>query len=660
MNGILKDELGFQGFVQSDWLAQRAGVASALAGLDVTMPGDGLKWQDGKSLWGPELTKAVLNGSVPMERLDDMVTRVVASWYQLGQDDTQNWPLQPPHGDGGPNFSSWTDEEVGLLHPGSPTDNTTGVVNKFINVQGKGDDFHGNLVRKIAAEGTVLVKNDDDILPLDRNGYGKGQKKQGRKFRVAVFGEDARLNPDGINACKDRGCNEGTLASGWGSGAVDYPYLIEPMAALREAFNTDAVDITESLENTLPKDEIVEDQDLCIVFANSDAGEGYMKWDSKSPLFLFGACISLYTDFLPDIRGDRNDLRLQKNGDKLIKNVASRCGNGNSPTIVVIHTVGPVLLEQFISLPNLKAVLIAHLPGQESGNALVDILFGDVNPSGRLPYTIAKREEDYGPTSKIKYLPSPLDGLVPQQNLSEGLYIDHRYFDKQGIAPRYEFGFGLSYTTFELSGLVIEEKGSKTLLAKPPPKGIAPPTYPTAIPYSNTALFPAGFRTVERYIYPWLASTDGVRKHSVGEETELQRLEKESEGKTAASSPIQGGNPDLYTTVLSVSAMVRNTGEREGKCVVQLYISFPKDYVDPLTGKVVDFPVRVLRGFEKVELKARDEEGKGEGMVVKLNVTRKDLSYWDVVRQEWVLPDKGEFGIEVGFSSWDLPLKGSW
>lgn len=283
MNGILKDELGFQGFVQSDWLAQRSGVASALAGLDMTMPGDGLKWADGNSLWGPKLTEAVLNGSVPMERMDDMVTRVVAAWYQVGQDDTQKWPPQPPDGDGGPNFSSWTNEEIGLLHPGS-TDKATGVVNKFINVQGEGDDFHGNLVRQIAAEGTVLVKNDGSILPLDRNGRNDGGKQgNGAKYRVGVFGEDARFNKDGINACADRGCNEGTLASGWGSGAVDYPYLIEPMSALRGAFNNESVYVTDWLENTLPSQkEIVEDQDLCIVFANSDAGEGYMKWESKS------------------------------------------------------------------------------------------------------------------------------------------------------------------------------------------------------------------------------------------------------------------------------------------------------------------------------------------------------------------------------------------
>lgn len=280
MNGILKDELGFQGFIQSDWLAQRSGVASALAGLDMTMPGDGLRWADGNSLWGPELTRAVLNGSVPIDRVDDMVTRVVAAWYQVGQDE---WPLPPPDGDGGPNFSSWTYEEVGKLHEGSPSDTATGVVNQFVNAQGEGDDFHGDLARRVAAEGTVLVKNEKGILPLDRNGW-KEHEKEGKdnEFRVGIFGEDARLSHEGINACKDQGCNDGTLASGWGSGAADFPYLIEPLSALQKAFNNDSVYVTDWPENNLPKEkEILDNQDLCIVFANSDAGEGYLKWEGE-------------------------------------------------------------------------------------------------------------------------------------------------------------------------------------------------------------------------------------------------------------------------------------------------------------------------------------------------------------------------------------------
>ncbi|KAG5773359.1 hypothetical protein H9Q73_012140 [Fusarium xylarioides] len=78
-NGLLKGELGFQGFIVSDWAAQHAGVATALAGMDMVMP-------FGTPFWGDNLTAAVLNGSVPEQRITDMATRILASWYQLGQD----------------------------------------------------------------------------------------------------------------------------------------------------------------------------------------------------------------------------------------------------------------------------------------------------------------------------------------------------------------------------------------------------------------------------------------------------------------------------------------------------------------------------------------------------------------------------------------------
>lgn len=621
LNGILKDELGFQGFVQSDWLAQRGGVASALAGLDMSMPGDGLRWAKGNSLWGAELTKAVLNGSVPIDRVDDMVTRVVASWYQVGQD---KWPA-----DEGPNFSSWTNDRIGKLHEGSPSDKSMGVVNQYVNAQGEGQDFHGHIVRRVAAEGTVLLKNEGGLLPLDRKGWKKSSNiKRQTKYRVGVFGEDARLPHAGINHCSDQSCNEGTLASGWGSGAVNFSYLVEPMSAIRDAFNNESVYVTDWLENKLPSQKVIlQDQDLCIVFANADAGEGYESYQG--------------------IRGDRNDLYLQKGSDKLIQDVAKGCGEGMGDVVVVIHSVGPVILENFIDIMNVKAVVLANLPGTESGNAIVDVLFGDVNPSGRLPYTIAKKEDDYGPGSKVKYLPSPSDGLAPQQNFSEGLYIDYRYFDKQDITPRFEFGFGLSYSQFELSSLVIDAKAKKTPLPATRPTGLTPPSYPTQLPDPSTALFPEGFHKVERYVYPWLESTKGIKK------PETMTTQMQSPLSDAGGGP--GGNPDLYTTILTVSAAVANTGPLDGSTVVQLYISLPKHYKDHETGESVEFPVRVLRGFEKVHL-----ESKAEAKQVTFEVTRRDLSYWDVKRQNWVMPASGDIGISVGFSSRNLPLQGTW
>ncbi|KAF2458236.1 glycoside hydrolase family 3 protein [Lineolata rhizophorae] len=635
LNGILKDELGFQGFVQSDWLAQRSGVASALSGLDMTMPGDGLKWANGDSLWGPELTKAVLNGSVPLDRMNDMVTRVVAAWYQLGQDDRSRWPLPPPEGDGGPNFSSWTDEETGLIHPGSD-DTITGVVNKFKDVQGTGDNAHKKIARQTAAEGIVLLKNNNDTLPLYRNGSRPGDtSKRESKVRIGVFGEDARANLDGPNACEDRGCNEGTLGSGWGSGAVEFPYLVAPLDAMRDAFDEEVFYLTDYPENDIPKTkvpELLDDQDICFVFANSIAGEGYLAADG--------------------VKGDRNDLYLQKGGDDLIKTVADGCGGGNGTTIVVIHAVGPVIMEKWIEHPNIKAVLLANLPGQESGNALVDVLFGDQNPSGHLPYTIAKREEDYGPSSSILYYPND---IVPQQNFSEGLYVDYRHFDKFDIEPRFEFGYGLSYSTFHLSSLMVQRKAPRSLLPEPRPNDTAasPPTFDSALPEPSSALFPESFRKLDKYIYPYIGSVDDARPH--GKYPYPAGYDEAAPLSPAGGAP--GGNPDLYTVHVKISATVTNKKLVPGQAVVQCYVKFPQDYVDEETGEKIDFPVRVLRGFDKFDI-SNISDG-SHRRLVEFELTRRDLSYWDARRQNWVMPDKGEFEIELGFSSRDIRLSGA-
>ncbi len=625
LNGILKDELGFQGFVQSDWLAQRSGVASALAGLDMTMPGDGLRWMDGTSLWGPHLTKAALNESVPMERLNDMVTRIVATWYHLGQD---TWAALPPEGDGGPNFSSFTNEKVGLIHPGTD-DETTAMVNKFVDVQGKGKDFHGRLARQIAAEGTVLVKNDDNILPLTPQGRLRTKRRDSEKqFRVGIFGEDAGPG-NGPNACPDRGCNQGTLASGWGSGAVDFPYLVTPVEALESKFDSKSVYLTKFLSNNPPlkkSPSLLTDQHLCIVFINSDGGEGFIASDG--------------------IRGDRNDLYAQKNGDKLVQSVAKGCGGGSGDTIVVIHAIGPVVVERWIDLPGVKAVVLANLPGEESGNALADVLFGDVDASGRLTYTVGKSLKDYGPGGQILYYPN---AVVPQQNFSEGLYIDYRHFDKHDITPRYEFGYGLSYTTFAFSNLSITTTKPKSPLPSPRPADLTPPSYEHTIPDPSTALFPDNFRKLKNYIYPYISSTKNIKK---GKYPYPPGYTTPQTPSPAGGAP--GGNPSLYEDHVLVNCTVTNTGQRTGKHVVQLYLSFPSNVKERETAEPIDFPVRVLRGFEKVELKA------GESQTVSLALTRKDLSYWSVVQQNWVMPSDGEgkFGVWVGSSSRDLTLTG--
>lgn len=189
MNGLLKDELGFQGYVVADWLAQRSGVAASLAGMDQTQPGDGTSWADGRSLWGPELSRAVLNSSIPVDRLNDQVTRILAAWYQLGQD--KDYPEI--------NFSSWTNQDYGPAHKKSNSGPTIRL-NSHVDVRGN----HAQIARQVAREAITLLKNDGNVLPLRTSD------------KIRVFGLGATVNPDGPNACPDRGCNKGTLGQGWG------------------------------------------------------------------------------------------------------------------------------------------------------------------------------------------------------------------------------------------------------------------------------------------------------------------------------------------------------------------------------------------------------------------------------------------------------------
>lgn len=623
LNGVLKDELGFQGFVMSDWGAQRSGVASTLAGLDMTMPGDGLRFADGESLWGPELTRSIMNGSVPLERLDDMVTRVVAAWYQLGQDDTSKFDRS------GPNFSSWTGERQGVRAPGSKTEQETVEVNKFVNVQGN----HSSIARAVAREGIVMLKNDN-LLPIHRMGYTDAKvkrdlrKRHMGKLKVGIFGEDAGPGK-GPNVCLDRACNQGTLASGWGSGAVDFPYLVAPVDALKAGFNMTKVTFSEYLTNApaFTSDASILDHDVCIVFANADAGEGFVRWES--------------------VAGDRPDLFLQKGGDDLITKVAKGCGGGVGEVLVVIHSVGPVVMENWIDLPTVKAVLLANLPGEESGNALADIIFGDESPSGHLPYTIGKTISDYGPGGQVMYLPN---AVVPQQDFTEGLYLDYRWYDKQGITPRFPFGFGLSYTTFEFSNLNVTQVMPKSPLpATRPAPGAIPPKYKTDIPDESEALWPNddSIRRLDKYIYPYLDMIDEL----VGDPYPYPEGYTVEQPLSGAGGD-EGGNPDLWQTYVTVRVNVTNTGAKAGQAVAQLYLGYSQ--AGTANRKLVDLPVKVLRGFEKVHLEQK------ESKVVEFNVTRRDLSYWDVEAQNWVMLTNGEYMFLVGESSGELKLSGMW
>jgi beta-glucosidase len=207
--------------------------------------------------------------------------------------------------------------------------------------------------------------------------------------------------------------------------------------------------------------------------------------------------------------------------------------------------------------------------GQSSGHDIIANLFGDVSPSGRLVHTLAKNESDYSSfqisdASEIEF--------------SEGNYIDYKYFHQQNKTVEYEFGFGLSYTTFAY--------GSNL-----------------SITHSTVAL----------------SSTYATGMRSAG------------------------GREDLWDTVATLSTSLTNTGARSGAEVAQLYVEFPA---------TANEPVRQLRGFKKVMVQP------GETEKVSFELRRRDLSVWDVMKQEWKV-ERREYKMHVGASSRDLRVVGT-
>ncbi|KAI9152198.1 putative beta-glucosidase M [Paramyrothecium foliicola] len=474
MNGLLKGDLGFQGWVMTDWGAQKSGVASALGGLDVAMP-------SGDGYWGSKLVEAVKNGSVPDATLDNMVTRIIASWYQLKQDSDF-----PAPGYGMP---------ANLSEPHTIVDAR--------NKCAKPTLFDG------AVEGHVLVKNSDNALPL-----------VGSKMKlISLFGYSARapntnnyantVGRDmfnawaiGVQSANRTEVNmgwmgnlnltfsdiapNGTIVSGGGSGATAQSRFSSPYDALVAQAYEDDTALFYDFESGSPL--VNSASDACIVIGNVWASEGY----------------------------DRPSLR-DKYTDDLILNVASQCAN----TIVVFQNAGVRLVDSFADHPNVTAIVFAHLPGQDSGKALISLLYGQENFSGRLPYTVARNESDYGhvllpdltpPGETTKFM------RYPQSDFDEGTLIDYRHFDAEDIEPRYEFGFGLSYTSFEYSNLDISKTADGDF-----------DEYPTG--------------------------------------------------------PVtQGGQVDLWDELVTVTADVTNTGGVDGKEVAQLYLGIPGEAVRQLRG----------------------------------------------------------------------------
>lgn len=283
-----------------------------------------------------------------------------------------------------------------------------------------------------AVEGHVLVKNTKNALPLKQPkllsifGYSATQPNQ---YNVGSWEYAAQAFADPGAAMQGFLGNldydypqiaiNGTLFSGGGSGATTGALGNAPLDALLQKAYDDDTALLWDFRSAEPQ--VDGASDACFVFGNAVASEGF------------------------DRRGLHDDYT-----DGLINYVAGLCNN----TIVVFHNAGTRLVDQFVDNENVTAIIFAHLPGQESGRGLVSLLYGQSNAWGKLPYTVARNESDYGDVLK----PALAEGeyeYFPQANFTEGVFIDYRRFDQENIQPRYEFGYGLSYTTFAYSNLVI-------------------------------------------------------------------------------------------------------------------------------------------------------------------------------------------------------------
>ena len=382
LNQVLKRDWNFKGFVLSDWGGTHSTVKAALAGLDQDQPGD-------DNFFSDPLKQAVLAGTVPQSRLDDMVHRIVRSMFAVGVID----------------------------HPPMPRS----VVDPF---RGRDD------AQKIEEESIVLLKNTGNILPLSPSAVHSIAIIGGHAdVGVLSGGGSAQVDSPGGNAI------DPTMgASAWGK-AVYFPS--SPLRYIREQAAPGAVITSDPGTDNNAAAKAAASAQLAIVFVTQWMSEGQ----------------------------DSATLSLPNNQDALVAAVAA----ANPNTIVVLENGGPV------SMPwasNVKAILESWYPGIAGAQAIANILFGRVNPSGKLPVTFAAADAD---------LPHPhITGLTPRTGNNgadagtrtqprqrpqefpvdynvEGMAVGYRWFQHKNIQPLFPFGFGLSYTQFAYSNLKVDE-----------------------------------------------------------------------------------------------------------------------------------------------------------------------------------------------------------
>jgi beta-glucosidase len=355
LRDILKGDWNFQGFVHSDWIyGVKNTVGGVTGGLDVEMPR--VRYYKYK-----KIKRALQEGKITMGMIDEAAGRVMRTILNyVKREDPQVY-------------------EKDLI----------------------GCQEHYELALEVAEKSMVLLKNENDMLPLNKNGITK----------LAVFGKYATVKNTGDH----------------GSSNVSVKKVVTPLKGIKKYLGESIEILHHNGSKNNNAKNLAKEVDAAIIVAGlnyKDEGE-YIKE------FRTG--------------GDRENLSLHANEIELIKAVASE----NENCIVVLIGGSAITMEEWKD--QVPVILMAWYSGVKGGNALAKILFGDTNPSGKLTFTIPKDPKH------LPYFDKNAD------EIEYGYYHGYTLFDKKGYEPAFPFGFGLSYTTFTYSNLQVEVKSDKVV-----------------------------------------------------------------------------------------------------------------------------------------------------------------------------------------------------
>lgn len=371
VNKILKKELGFKGVLMSDWGAVHNTMEALWYGTDLEMGTDlgGVKYN--KFFLGDTVITLVKKGIVDERLIDEKVKRILYVMYK-----THKFDKRP--------VGSFSTKE------------------------------HFATAKKVADEGIVLLKNNNNILPLNKNGIKS----------IALIGVNAaRLQSEGGGSSQVRTKYEITPQEGLNrisGGSITISYSPGYEIVRNGTANKQLIDAAV---------EAAKKADVAIVVGGWAHGYNNYAW----------------RDNAYDAEGiDKPNMDMPFGQNELIEAVVK----ANPKTIVVLMGGGPIDVSGWVD--NIPAIVQAWYPGSEGGNALAEILFGQINPSGKLPMTFPKHLSE-SPAHALGQYPGDSVNVL----YNDDIFVGYRYFDTYKVEPQFAFGHGLSYTKFSYSNMNV-------------------------------------------------------------------------------------------------------------------------------------------------------------------------------------------------------------